>query len=157
MIEIAVVARHGAKIHGPTAVFGEDGGTIGRADTNKLVLDDPDRTISRVHVQVACREGRYIARDCGSNPLHLNGRPVGSGAEVTIQAGDRLELGGYELLVSQHTAGALPSDEGGIAAGVADDDPFAHLLDGLGEPARAPAAPAPPAQASAAPAGRQSR
>ena len=33
--------------------------TIGRADTNQLVLPDPDRAISRVHAQIVFRNGRW--------------------------------------------------------------------------------------------------
>lgn len=151
MIDITVVSRQGSPCVGVSARFGEDGGTIGRADTNTLMLSDPDRTVSRVHAQVAFRDGGYVVVDRGSNPLQLNGRPVGSGNEAPLKPGDRLLIGSFELVVSQ------PVGAGGGSSGLetaalppgtasaADDDPFAGLLDGLvSPPAAAPAAvPAP--------------
>src|SRR4029450_11715612 len=40
--------------------------TIGRGAQNDIVLDDPDRTISRVHAEVAPEHGRYALVDLGS-------------------------------------------------------------------------------------------
>lgn len=100
MLHISIVSRQGVSVDAAGAQFGEDGGTIGRADTNKLVLDDPDRTVSRVHAQIVCRAGAYAIIDRGSNPLQLNGRPIGAGNEALLNAGDRLLVGGFELLVS---------------------------------------------------------
>lgn len=141
------------------AQFGPEGGTIGRADTNTLVLTDPDRTVSRVHAQVLCREGHYFIVDRGSNPLHCNGVPLGAGNEAPLQGGERLVIGGFELAV---TASVAPSgaqqpqppqaDPAGhpLTVAAAADDPFADLLAGLGAPA--PASPGPgPAPQSAAP------
>ena len=66
MIHIAVITRQGAPAGQSIAAdFGPNGGTIGRADTNTLVLDDPDRTVSRVHAQVLCRDGQYFVIDNG--------------------------------------------------------------------------------------------
>ena len=73
-----------------SAQFGPAGGTIGRAATNTLVLDDPDRTVSRVHAQVQCRDGQYILIDRGSNPLLHNGHAVGSGNEAVLTFPDHL-------------------------------------------------------------------
>eukprot|EP01035_Chromulina_nebulosa_P009087 gene9087-12282_t len=74
MIHISVITRQGAPAGQPIAAdFGPSGGTIGRADTNTLVLDDPDRTVSRVHAQVLCRDGQYFVIDRGSNPMQCNG------------------------------------------------------------------------------------
>ena len=80
MIRIVVVSHQGGPVAAAlTAQFGAEGGTIGRAATNALVLDDPDRTVSRVHAQVVCRAGRYFVVDRGSNPMLANGRPLGAG------------------------------------------------------------------------------
>jgi FHA domain-containing protein len=160
MIRIAVVSRQGVPAAGAaSADFGPQGGTIGRADTNTLVLSDPERTVSRVHAQVLCRDGRYVVVDRGSNPMQSNGRPLGSGREAPLADGDRLVIGNFELQVSAAPVAAQDPPAGvGVAppasrpAG-ASDDPFADLLEGLAPPtppaaaARAPTAAPPPAHA----------
>jgi len=151
MIHIAVITRQGAPAGQPIAAdFGPNGGTIGRADTNTLVLDDPDRTVSRVHAQVLCRDGQYFVIDRGSNPMQCNGVSLGSGKEAPLTDGTRLVVGSFELSV-RATAAAPPSlaipntimsaPAGAAAAASTGDDPFADLLAGLGSPpASAPAA-----------------
>ena len=67
---------------GASAHFDATGGTVGRASTNMLVLDDPERTVSRVHAQIVFREGRFFVVDRGSNPMSHNGRPLGAGGAV---------------------------------------------------------------------------
>ncbi|MBY4595594.1 type VI secretion system-associated FHA domain protein TagH [Ottowia caeni] len=140
MLEITVIARQGVATHdGVTTRFGPDGGTIGRANTNRLVLDDPERTVSRVHAQVVCRDGLYAIIDRGSNPMQLNGQPIGSGNEAQLGQGDRLIIGGFELVVSQlQPEGASMDDspatgvaQSGEWSAPAADDPFADLLEGL--------------------------
>ena len=164
MIQITVVTRQGLPAGPPMAAeFGPHGGTIGRAETNTLVLDDPDRTVSRVHAQVLCRDGQYVVIDRGSNPMQCNGVSLGSGKEAVLTDGARLVVGSFELAVRVMAAAAAPPPPqaipdtmfgGASAAPVAassssSDDPFADLLAGLA-PAAAPAVPAP--AASAAPA-----
>lgn len=144
MIHFAVVARQGAPVaQGLGVSFGPEGGTIGRAPGNTLVLDDPDRTVSRVHAQVLLRDGRYYIVDRGSNPLHCNGTPLGAGNEAELQGGERLVIGGFELVVAVQASTAAPaaapvvpvqappSLPRGSAESDADSDPFADLLAGL--------------------------
>ncbi|MDM0050609.1 type VI secretion system-associated FHA domain protein TagH [Variovorax sp. J22R115] len=121
-----------------TVQFGPAGGTIGRAPTNTLVLDDPNRTVSRVHAQVHCRDGNFFIIDRGSNPLRHNGQALGSGQEVALAPGDRLGIGGFELMVQN----AQEMHAHGVP--VASDDPFADLLAGLGQPTPGATAPLPP-------------
>ncbi|KAF1057318.1 MAG: hypothetical protein GAK39_06261 [Variovorax sp.] len=176
MIQITVVTRQGVPA-GPSlsANFGPEGGTIGRADTNTLVLDDPDRTVSRVHAQVLCRDGQYFAIDRGSNPMQCNGVSLGSGKEAALTDGARLVVGSFELVVRVQAAApapapaaaafAIPETIMGLSgaksapapasAAASSDDPFADLLAGLGSPpAPAPApgrspAPSPSSSSSA--------
>lgn len=132
MITLTVASFNGAPLAQPlSAHFDEMGGNIGRADNNQLVLPDPERTISRVHAQVVFRAGRYAIVDRGSNPISINGRPLGNGQEAPLQPGDQVQIGGYALKV-----------EAGASAAV-DLDPFADF-GGLAAPA-APARAAPPA------------
>lgn len=163
MIHIAVITRQGAPAGQSIAAdFGPNGGTIGRADTNTLVLVDPDRTVSRVHAQVLCRDGQYFLIDRGSNPMQCNGVSLGSGKEVALADGARLVVGSFELAVRVTADAAPPSLVipntvlGGPSAAAAaataappSDDPFADLLAGLAPPA-APAASAPASAPAAA-------
>ncbi|WP_077000758.1 type VI secretion system-associated FHA domain protein TagH [Variovorax sp. KK3] len=152
MIRIAVVSHQGAPApRSLAAQFGADGGTIGRAATNALVLDDPERTVSRVHAQVLCRDGRFFVIDRGSNPMLCNGRPLGAGQEAALSQGDRLVIGGFELAVEAASAQSAARPMGAASAPArapapipTDDDPFADLMAGLGPaaPAPSPAAPA---------------
>lgn len=140
MIRIEVLSRQGTPLPQPlSAVFGPEGGSIGRAGENTLVLDDPDRTVSRVHAEVLHRDGRYFIADRGSNPLQCNGQALGEGREVELRGGERLAMGTFELEVrsAPETSGAAPQEM--VAAGLADDDPFADLLDGLVSPSVPPA------------------
>ncbi|MEJ1172062.1 type VI secretion system-associated FHA domain protein TagH [Variovorax sp. CCNWLW235] len=151
MIHIAVITRQGAPAGQAIAAdFGPNGGTIGRADTNTLVLDDPDRTVSRVHAQVLCRDGQYFVIDRGSNPMQCNGVPLGSGKEAPLTDGTQLVVGSFELRVRAMAGAAAPSlavpntvmkaPVHASAAAALSDDPFADLLAGLAPPAPAAAA-----------------
>jgi FHA domain-containing protein len=166
VISISVTSYNGASTAPLTGHFDELGGNIGRAENNQLVLPDPERTISRVHAQVVFRNGRYAIVDRGSNPISVNGRPLGNGQEALIQAGDELQIGGYAMRVeaASATPGAAAADPFADFAGLAASAPmtgrapppaapFADPLAGFGAPPRAPApayAPAPSASAPAA-------
>ncbi|MEO6746878.1 MAG: FHA domain-containing protein, partial [Caldimonas sp.] len=119
MITLTIISLNGAPVsRAASATFDELGGTIGRADTNQLVLEDPDRSVSRVHAQIVFRSGSYAVVDRGSNPIQVNGRDVGNGREAPLAEGDRLQIGGYVLSVQRALA----------ASSAASDDPFAGLL-----------------------------
>ena len=85
------------------ATLSQDGGTIGRAPGNDLVLDDPDKIISRSHAVIECRDGRFYFSDAGSNPSLINGRVLGSGRQALLAAGDQLMIGEYLLEVAVST------------------------------------------------------
>jgi len=120
VITLTVISFNGAPSgEAPSASFDELGGTIGRADTNQLVLPDPERSISRVHAQVVYRSGRYAIVDRGSNPIAVNGRALGSGAEQLLGEGDQVQIGGYVLRAALAPAGAPAASS---------TDPFADLL-----------------------------
>jgi hypothetical protein len=101
MLMIKTVSYQGKPLDSPLACgFGEQGGGIGRADSNALVLPDPDRFVSRSHAMVLCRDGAFLIRDLSNNsPVILNGRPLGKGNEARLNDGDELEIGAYKLAV----------------------------------------------------------
>lgn len=126
---------------GASARFDATGGTVGRASTNMLVLDDPERTVSRVHAQIVFRDGRFHVVDRGSNPMSHNGRPLGAGNEAPLANGDRLVIGGFELSVSEVGQQAAAAPLGNMGFGgpapaampvspptARANDPFADLL-----------------------------
>lgn len=163
MISISVTSYNGAATAPLSGHFDELGGNIGRAENNQLVLPDPERTISRVHAQVVFRNGRYAIVDRGSNPISVNGRPLGNGQEAFIQPGDELQIGGYAMRVEAGgaAAGAPAADPFADFSGLASSPPltgrsaapaapFADPLAGFGAPPRAaPAATPAPAYPSA--------
>ena len=59
ILEVQIKSLRGVALAEPRmARFDVSGGTMGRAVSNTLVLDDPERTVSRVHAQVLCRNGQ---------------------------------------------------------------------------------------------------
>jgi FHA domain-containing protein len=125
LITLTVVALNDVPADGTLqAHFDELGGSIGRADTNHLVLPDPERMVSRIAAQVVYRSGGFAIIDRGSNPVTLNGRALVSGREAPLSPGDRLRICGYELSVST-----------GPSSRAAATDPFAELLGPAPRPA----------------------
>lgn len=137
MIKLTVQTYNGAPLpQALAAQFDELGGSIGRADTNQLVLPDPERSISRVHAQVVFRNGSYALVDRGSNPVLINGRPLGNGVEAPLSAGDQLQIGGYAIKVDAVTA----MGAGGGVSHTSASDPFGDLGGmAFSAPAAAPA------------------
>ncbi len=157
MIVLAVKTYNGAAAESIEASFDERGGTIGRADSNQLVLPDPDRTISRVHATVVRRDGVFVIEDRGSNPIVVNGSALGKGAAVPLAAGDVVQIGGYTLevragaaqplpVMAPPSSAAMPGAGGRIPA---DWDPM-RTGSAPGVPTAMPAAPSPTAATAAA-------
>jgi type VI secretion system FHA domain protein len=137
MIVLSVQSCNGVpSVNGPSASFDELGGTIGRAEQNQLVLPDPERTISRVHARVGFRASGYFIVDNGSNPISVNGTPLGAGRECPLVPGDIVEIEGYRLAVSE-------------AVQSTSDDPFAELFGDAGGGLVGPAASVPATSAPA--------
>jgi type VI secretion system FHA domain protein len=148
MITLTVTQFNGAPYVGAplSASFGPAGGTIGRAPTNMLVLPDPEKTISRVHVEVVCRAGQFLLIDRGSNPVAINGNLLAPGQEAAVRGGEELLVGAYLLRVDAAMQAPPPP--------APRDDPFAALFcagaaaGGSRDPFANPFAPPPPAPAA---------
>jgi FHA domain-containing protein len=165
VISLTVVSFNGAPPSQVLAArFDELGGSIGRGDSNQLVLPDPDRTISRVHAQVVFRLGAFAIIDRGSNAISVNDRPLGPGVEAALRPGDRVQIGGYILRVDAIGSGAAAGAStdpfaafGGLAAGPAPPPQRSPAPSAAFAPASAPSArsapSAPPAPFAAGPAG----
>jgi len=74
---------------------------IGRRLDNDLVLNDP--RVSRHHLQLIARHGRYIARDVGSTAgTYVNGRKI---EERVLKPGDVIQVGAIELIYGEDKGG----------------------------------------------------
>ncbi len=96
------------------AEFDELGGNIGRAEGNTLVLNDPGRSISRIHAAVVYRGGQFYIRGLGSTmPVYLNDQPLNNGQDTVIANGDKIRIGDYVLQVTDNVsvAGASLHEE----------------------------------------------
>ena len=122
----------GVSLTSSSKTFDEQGGTIGRGDSNSWVLADPDRFLSSRHCEVSCEGGMYFLTDTSTNGTFINGaaEPIGKGGRVPLNNGDTIDLGDYQFQASiggAPTAAVAPLDN--------FDDPFESA---------APAAPAAP-------------
>lgn len=80
MITIKVISCKGQPPVEPASVdFDEQGGGVGRRESNDLVLRDPAQLISREQARVLFRNGRFELLDQGKSPTLINGRALGSG------------------------------------------------------------------------------
>ena len=73
--------------------------SIGRGEECTLVLEDPKKHVSRVHVELEEKEEGSFQLSVVSkvNPVFVNGKKHAPGSQIELSAGDRFELGEYEL------------------------------------------------------------
>ena len=73
--------------------------TVGRGEECTLVLEDPKKHVSRVHVELEEKsEGAYLLTVVSKvNPVFINGKRHAPGSTLTLNAGDSFELGEYQL------------------------------------------------------------
>ena len=89
-------SAEGGEVAGLVARFDAAGGLIGRADSARLKLPDPRRTVSRFHAHVSFAEGHFFVEDMGSpNPIAVNNRVLQSGQRVELNPGDRIQIAHY--------------------------------------------------------------
>lgn len=84
-----------------TAQFDTQGGSIGRAPNNQLILPDPDKFVSRVHATVIYEAGQYFIQDSSTGGTFVNDSELPlQQSRVRLTDGAKLRIGEYELLVS---------------------------------------------------------
>jgi len=102
LLALSVLGPQGAEL-GPLAykVFDHRGGSIGRQEGNDWILPDPDRFLSTRHATVSFENGTWRLTDVSTNGTYLNDpeRAVTRDEPVILSEGDRLFIGGYEILV----------------------------------------------------------
>lgn len=142
MLKITVVSLSGkAPPQKISALFDESGGSIGRAPDNRMILPDPTRMVSRVHVEIVHRNGQFFLLDRGSNPARYNGEQMDPGKEKAIADGDRIQIGAYLVQASFSDDVNAPQRVSGPSAAV-PGDAFSEAIGDL-----LPATPRPPSDA----------
>ena len=99
MIEIIVVSYSNEAPAQPlSAVFGHQGGSIGRSDDNHFVLPDPKHHVSRLQAMVLSDGDRHrITNLSHANPTILNGTELACDTPHPLQVGDEIQIGMYLL------------------------------------------------------------
>lgn len=102
MIVLEVLTANGVVPDPPIRALLNAGDSVGRAAQATLPLPDPERRVSRVHAQIAQRNGvaSIIAR--GITPLIVDGQPLEMGEETVVAEGARIEIGGFVLRARLH-------------------------------------------------------
>jgi len=80
---------------------------IGRSETNQWILPDPVNLVSRHHCDVTWTQRGWVVTDRSANGTFLNDQPAAIGRDnsAPLQAGDRLRLGEYVVVVEPGPAG----------------------------------------------------
>ena len=93
--------------------------SIGRDAACTIKLEDPNKHMSRFHVEIEEESGVYWMSVVSKvNPVMVKGRRYGPGTRLTLASGDSFELADYEVQVllpepapDEETAPAGPADE----------------------------------------------
>jgi type VI secretion system FHA domain protein len=74
--------------------------SIGRDATCSIALEDPNKHMSRFHVEIEEESGVYwMAVVSKVNPVMVKGRRYGPGTRLTLHSGDSFEVAEYEVQV----------------------------------------------------------
>ena len=113
----------------PRHVFGEEGGTLGRAPQNSWVLTHNE--VSKQHAVITHRSGVFYIQDTSRNGVSVNSieNRLARNRPYALKTGDRIYIEPYQIEVwidaSQSFAPSAPLDPFGA------DDPFSAGLDPL--------------------------
>lgn len=130
---------------------------VGRAESCDWHLPDPGKVVSSRHAEIRSDgDGGFLIRDTSTNGVFVNSgsEPLGRDVEATLNHGDQLRFGDYEITVSlpqvsageppaaqRSLSGAAPAAAGAQSATMAETPAQAHdtgdmnsvLASGLGE------------------------
>jgi type VI secretion system FHA domain protein len=74
--------------------------TLGRDATCTVALEDPNKHISRVHVELVEENGAYwLSVVSKVNPVMVKGKRHGPGTRLPLQSGDSFDMGEFEVQV----------------------------------------------------------
>ncbi|NOQ13556.1 MAG: type VI secretion system-associated FHA domain protein TagH [Methyloprofundus sp.] len=116
---------------GAETIINEQGGTIGRAVTNALVLPDEKKMISRCHASVKFENGQYLLIDSSLAGTFVDDATIPiNNASVQLVDGMQLRIGDYTIACSiRDESSALPPAV--PVTPFVDDFPFQHESNGL--------------------------
>lgn len=103
-------------------IIDEQGGTIGRADTNTLVLDDVNKIISRRHALVKFENGQYNLIDSS-----LGGTFIDNAIEPINNASVQL-VDGMQIKIGEYIIGCSITDEASPFLSSIPENPFSEDL-----------------------------
>ena len=94
-------------------VIGANGGHIGRAATNDVVLPDPECFVSGRHATIMRLDGTWVVTDVSANGVFLNDSNdrLVRGQPSVLHHGDRVRIGVYEIAVSITPDATFSGDE----------------------------------------------
>ena len=119
----------GTSLAKSSMTFDEQGGTMGRTQSNTWVLDDPERFLSGSHCRIENEGGSYYLVDTSTNGTFVNNasEPLGKGNKVQLNTGDQFELSEYKFKVEILSGGQANLGLGGFDNAPSNldiDDPF---------------------------------
>jgi pSer/pThr/pTyr-binding forkhead associated (FHA) protein/tetratricopeptide (TPR) repeat protein len=79
---------------------------VGKSKQCEIVIGDPK--ISDIQAKVSTKNSRYFIKNLGSNPISVNGNPIG---EQFINNGDELALGKSKYVIQTENKGQQPSKQ----------------------------------------------
>lgn len=143
MLRIVLVKAMGqAPTQMVAADFTEAGGVIGRASSCTLHLPDPYQHISREQARIVFENDQFSVVACGiPNIVSLNGRELAKDVPASVQNGDQLIIGEFELSIEAAAPMAAATSEPisesptmfwnslGSEQKSTTSDPFANLFD----------------------------
>jgi predicted component of type VI protein secretion system len=117
--------------------------TIGRDAACTIALEDPNKHMSRFHVEIEEQGGTYwLSVVSKVNPVMVKGRRYGPGTRLTLNSGDSFELADYEvqvLLPERKPAPAAATPAPAPKAAPASADPLIRTLEATSPAAAEPA------------------
>lgn len=88
-----------------TYVFDQDVVTCGRAADNDVSLLDSSSVVSKYHAEFRQQGGEIVIEDKGSkNFTFVNGRRITAGQPKVLFAGDKIEIGPYQIMMEVEEA-----------------------------------------------------
>lgn len=114
MLSLQIESYQKASSDHPVVMKLEQGAlTIGRDPANSWCLPDPGRVLSKQHCLIENLQGVFQLTDTSTNGVYINdsASPIGRNNTVALNAGDRIRLSDYEILVSIEAQVAAPEPQ----------------------------------------------
>jgi len=126
-LKIKVISYKGkSPVESLEASFDQDGGTLGRSAEkrkNHLILQDPEKFISRRHATIKSEKGLFYLTDTSVDGTYILNRNIHVCQNtVPLSDGDKLRIGDYELIVRISLSDELGSVEGTSAQLTKEND-----------------------------------